>query len=287
MKKIVFLVLAAFLALVNIAYAATTTTTTTNWDSAASLERVNKIGQKILSANKLPTQITFNVSDEDHVNAYATVDKNIYVYRGLLEYVQDDQELAAVLSHEIGHVVNAHCAKQTILSGIIANLKPATTNTKLNTGIDLTKELVSLKMSRNDEYDADITGAELMYKAGYNPNAMISILNKICENTIDITSSHPSGINRLVNIYDYMSYTNPKSLTSAYNSDSYKIAMQAIDLSTQARQENAKKQAKWEKKMEKLKQKRIKNVQKAQSGLNGWDASYTILNILSTTSQSN
>ncbi len=279
MKKIIYLILTVFVMFnLNISYAATT-----NWDSAASLERVNTIGQKILTANKLPAQIVFNVSEEDHVNAYATIDKNIYVYRGLLEYVQDDQELAAVLSHEIGHVVNAHCARQTILSAIIAALKPTSTNTKVNAGLDITQELVSLKMSRNDEYEADITGAELMYKAGYNPNAMISILNKICENTIDVISTHPSGVNRLVNIYDYMSYTNPKSLTTQYNSSSYTVAMQAIDLKTNVRKADAKKQAKWEKKMEKLKQKRIKNALRAQSNLNGWDASYTILNILSTT----
>ena len=55
------------------AYSATTTTTKTNWNGAASLKRVNTIGSKILKANSLPQGITFKVSDDESINAYANI----------------------------------------------------------------------------------------------------------------------------------------------------------------------------------------------------------------------
>lgn len=64
-----------------------------------------------------------------------------------------------------------------------------------------------LKMSRSEEYEADITGADLMTKAGYNPLAMVSVLYKIGGNYKDFTSAHPSGDKRTMYIYDYITYT--------------------------------------------------------------------------------
>ena len=284
MKKILLSVFAILFFSVS-SFAATTTTT--NWDSAAALKKVNTIGQKILKANSLPTQVEFKVSDEDHVNAYATIDKQVYVYKGLLEFVQDDTELAAVISHELGHIINGHCARQTILSAVMADVvSGATANTNLSDTSNIAQNLVSLKMSRNDEYEADITGAELMQNAGYNPLGMISVLNKICENSIDVFSTHPSGEKRLMNIYNYMVYVYPDLAKKTYNSDSYKAAYTVIKANRDKINKNEKTLSKHNKKMAKLKAKRAKALAKAkQSGTTGWDTSYAILKMMSTESQ--
>lgn len=284
MKKILLSVLGVLFFAVS-SFAATTTATT-NWDSEAALKRVNTIGQKILKANSLPTQVEFKVSDEDHVNAYATIDKQVYVYKGLLEFVQDDTELAAVISHELGHIINGHCARQTILSAVMSDVvTTATAGTNLSETSNIAQNLVSLKMSRNDEYEADITGAELMQTAGYNPLGMISVLNKICENSIDVFSTHPSGEKRLMNIYNYMVYVYPDLAKKTYNSDSYKAAYTVIKTNRDKINKNEKSIAKHNKKMEKLKAKRAKALAKAkQTGSTGWDTSYAILKILSTES---
>ena len=56
------------------------------------------------------------------------------------------------------------------------------------------------ELSRNDEFEADITGVDLMTKAGYNPLAMVSLLNKISGDAyIDILQTHPSGEKRILN----------------------------------------------------------------------------------------
>ena len=57
----------------------------TDWDSEAALKRVNTIGAKLLKANNVNYPIEFKVSNEEDVNAYANIDKEIYVYKGLLE----------------------------------------------------------------------------------------------------------------------------------------------------------------------------------------------------------
>ena len=98
MKKSLFALVLGVFAFVFSTAAGFAATTTTNWDSAANLKRVNTIGTKLLKANNLPDGITFKVSDEDTVNAYANINKEVYVYRGLLEAVENDDELAGVIA---------------------------------------------------------------------------------------------------------------------------------------------------------------------------------------------
>ena len=95
-----------------------------DWNSTAALNRVNTIGTNIIKSNGIGQQITFKVSEQADVNAYANINKEVYVYKGLLDYVTNDEELAAVISHELGHILNGHCAKQGVLNtgvNILAN----------------------------------------------------------------------------------------------------------------------------------------------------------------------
>lgn len=198
MKKIVFSIVFMLIANVAVFAATATVATTTNWDSAAAVQRVNTIGKKLIVANGIGQNITFKVSDQADINAYANINKEVYVYKGLLQYVTDDQELAAVISHELGHILNGHCAKQGVLNtgvNILANIASRKVGT-VAAGVG--QQLVSSKMSRKDEFEADITGVDIMTKAGYNPLAMISVLNKICGNYVDILQSHPSGEKKII-----------------------------------------------------------------------------------------
>ena len=200
MKKILILFAVIFIGL---QANAATTETTSNWDSAAAQKRLNNIAYKIIKANSLPDGISIKISDGDEANAYANINKEIYVYRGLLNYATTDEEIAAVISHEMGHIINGHNAKQTILNSLIANI---TGDSSQSVSAAAVQELSSAKLSRKDEFEADLSGVDLLVKAGYNPLAMVSVLNKICGNYIDIISTHPSGEKRLMNVYDYVAY---------------------------------------------------------------------------------
>lgn len=282
MKKILIAIFALFLGL-SVNAATTATTTTSNWDSAAAQKNLNNIAYKLIKANNLPDGISIKVSNEDEANAYANINKEIYVFKGLLNYATTDEEIAAIISHEMGHIINGHNAKQSILNTLIANV---TGDSSKSVGAAAFQELSSAKLSRKDEFEADLSGVDLLVKAGYNPLAMISVLNKICGNYIDIISTHPSGEKRLMNIYDYVSYNYPEWTKKGYNSDSYKKAYALISLNVEERNASAKLTKKYEKQQEKLKKEKIKRAKKMLKANNGWNSAYNTLLLLNSTESS-
>ena len=287
MKKIFIALFALFLGL-QVNAATTTATTSTNWDSATAQKRLNNIAYKIIKSNSLPSGISVKVSNDENANAYANINKEIYVFKGMLNYATTDDEIAAVLSHEIGHIVNGHNAKQSILNSVISSVTGSVTpeTNAQAIGVVAAEQLSSSHFSRKDEYEADITAVDLLVKAGYNPLALISVLNKICGNYIDVMSTHPTGEKRLMNVYDYTSYNYPNLAKKGYATDSYKKAYALINLNVQERNASAKKVAKWKKQQEKLKKDKIKRAKKMLKSNNGWDAVYTTLQIMSTPSSS-
>lgn len=256
----------------------------TNWTTKANVDRVNKIGKSLLSRNNLPTKISFKVIETDDINAFANADKEIYVYTGLLKFVNNDAELAGVIAHEIGHIVNNHVAKQnvvgTVTSTAIAN---ANIDSRLKAGANTANNLTMLKMSRTEEYEADITGVDLMTKAGYNPLAMVSVLYKISGSYKDFISTHPSGDKRTMYIYDYITYTYPEKAKLGYNTDSYKKFMQYASPIVKERNSDPKKLQAFNKKQEKLKAKRAAKLEKYKTAKdsNGWDKSFNIIRAVS------
>ncbi len=281
MKKILalMLTLAASMQLSVFAAAANT-----NWTSKANVERVNRIGKALLAKNNLPTKINFKVIETDDVNAFANADKEICVYTGLLKFVNNDSELAGVIAHEIGHIVNNHVAKQNVVGTVTATaLYNTNMDARLKAAANSANNLTMLKMSRTEEYEADITGVDLMTKAGYNPLAMVSVLYKIGGSYADFTSTHPSGDKRTMYIYDYITYTYPAKAKVPYNTDSYKKFMAYAGPIVKERNSNPKKLAAFNKQQEKLKAKRAAKLEKYKTAkqTNGWDRSMTVLRAIS------
>ncbi len=250
----------------------------TDWNSEAALTRVNTIGNKILKANNVNFDIEFKVSDEEDVNAYANIDKEVYVYRGLLEYVNNDEELAGVISHEMGHIINGHCAKQGVLGVGIATVASQITQNELVSAVG--QQLATSKLSRSDEFEADLSGVDMMTKAGYNPLAMISLLNKITGNYVDILQTHPSGEKRLMNIYNYVEYNYPAKLKAGFNSDSYEKSLLVINPNVEKRKASKKLTKKYEKEQKKLLKKKEKRAKKMQGKNSIWDGYYTTLQLM-------
>lgn len=251
-----------------------------DWDSAAALSRVNTIGTKLLKSSNIQQPIEFKVSEQEDINAYANLEKEIYVYKGLLQYVDDDTELAAVISHEIGHILNGHCAKQGVLNTGIAVIASKAAQKYNQTAVAAAQQLTVSKISRTDEFEADLTGVDVMSKAGYNPLAMVSVLNKICGNYIDILQTHPSGEKRLMNIYNYVSYNNPVQIQKGFDSESYKKALLVIQPNVEKRVKSKRLQAKFEKEQKKLIAQKMKRAKKMQKTNTIWDGYYTALTLM-------
>jgi predicted Zn-dependent protease len=144
-------------------------------------DRVRRVGQTLLDhMDKRDVPYTFKVIDGKDINAFSLPGGPVYVYRGLLDMMGDDDDaLACVLGHECGHVNGRHAARQ-ISSAYATNLLllaiPNPTAANLASGA---ASLVSLKYSRDDEYEADRRGLSYAHFAHYDPNGMIRFFGKL------------------------------------------------------------------------------------------------------------
>jgi predicted Zn-dependent protease len=124
---------------------------------------------------------TFKIIDTDDINAFSLPGGFIYVNFGLLNFVNSDDELAGVMGHEMGHVERRHVvtlpAKEQALNVLIGILSVFSVFAYRFGG--LLGEAAIQKMSRQDELQADQYGLMLMTRAGYDPNAMVSFMERL------------------------------------------------------------------------------------------------------------
>ena len=140
---------------------------------------VRDIGERLLEHTPdAGEEYHFSILDNDQVNAFATGDGYIFVSRGLLAFLQSEDELAAVVGHEIGHVVGRHMRKRKVTDiagkslGMIAAIATGRGELMRDVANPLTTLLVS-GYGREMELEADRLGGEFMARAGYDPEAII------------------------------------------------------------------------------------------------------------------
>ncbi len=173
-------------------------------------EWVQRIGARLAAKSGTEFKYTFHVVDAPQINAFCLPGGHIFVYTGLRKVVKTDDELAAVLAHEITHAEEHHYAKQFAKSSkrnalfsavsIFAGL-PGVASQALNI-LDFS---MSQKYSREHETEADTAGLFRMKRAGFDPNAMVTVLKNLADEDdnsgIDQwMSDHPEGKKRVAHI---------------------------------------------------------------------------------------
>ncbi|MBI4707036.1 MAG: M48 family metalloprotease [Candidatus Omnitrophica bacterium] len=152
-------------------------------------ERALAIGRKVaFVSERKDIEYNFYVIEDKELNASTFPGGFIFMNKGLMDVLNDD-ELAYVLAHEVGHVAARHIAKKIqsnmayqLLLGVAFAGTGSGSGENAQTiaqGVDTVYNLISLSYSRKDEYEADRLGVKYAYLAGFNPYGAINALEKI------------------------------------------------------------------------------------------------------------
>ncbi len=183
---------------------------------------VNRVGQSLALFSMRPETFggyRFHVLDSDEINAFAAPGGLILVTRGLLQCCQTEDELAAVLAHEIGHVEKLHGLRAiktgrlnsalTILAveagKNLAGEQLAEVTKAFDESInDITTTLMNSGYSRRLEFEADAAAVEILKKAGYSPGALVAMLENMQANWVstrmDFAATHPPPTDRIAQL---------------------------------------------------------------------------------------
>jgi len=149
-------------------------------------EYVNRVGQNIVLHSDAKIPFTIKVIDSDEVNAFALPGGFFYVNKGLILAADNEAELAGVMAHEIAHVAARHAMETEakmramdlgVLAGIL--LGGGIIGNVLYNGGGFFESLAFLKFTRGAEEEADKLGVQYMWAAGYDPNAMATMFEKL------------------------------------------------------------------------------------------------------------
>lgn len=148
-------------------------------------ERVENIARRIAEiCDRQELVYTIRVINKDEVNAFALPGGYIYVYKGLIDEVKNDDQLAGVIAHEFGHITAKHALKRMEASyayTMLQILSATSGNAQMLQGIDLAFASIITGYSREDEFQADRLSLKYMEKAGYDPKEMIVFLERLQE----------------------------------------------------------------------------------------------------------
>ncbi|MEA5625573.1 M48 family metallopeptidase [Nostoc sp. UHCC 0251] len=162
---------------------------------------VEQIGRRLVASSDRPKlPFTFQVVDDDAINAFATLGGYVYVHTGLLKAADNEAELASVIAHEIGHIGGKHLVKQMRQKAIASGLATATgldRNIAVGIGVDLA---LNRPRSRQDEFDADQRGLRTLARAGYAQSGMVTFMQKLLKKGGSVPtflSTHPGTSDRI------------------------------------------------------------------------------------------
>lgn len=174
---------------------------------------VRRVGERLAEVSGQPDQDwQFNVIDDDTPNAFALPGGYVGVHKGLFDVVRTDDELAAVMAHEIGHVVARHPAermsREALVQTGLAALGGASASTAQIAAAAATLGLV-LPFSREQESEADAIGLQYMAEAGYDPRAAVDVWRRFeqlesTQGAPQFLPTHPAAGNRIQNLQALM-----------------------------------------------------------------------------------
>jgi predicted Zn-dependent protease len=169
----------------------------------------------------------FVVLDDKTINAFATPGGFVFVTSGAIEQASTEDELAAILAHEVAHVRRGHALgsikksrlagvlKETLNSSVQLDAEQLGSLTEAFEGSmsDMTDALIVKGYSRDTEFEADAVGLEIMIKAGYDPSSFVSYLKKLSSHqdtgSGGFYATHPKASDRIAKLEEKVAAASP------------------------------------------------------------------------------
>jgi beta-barrel assembly-enhancing protease len=160
-------------------------------DDRLETQYILKLGRRLAATISPQTSwpFEFRVIQQKDVNAFALPGGKVFINIGTIMAAENEAQLAGVMAHEIAHVYMQHSAQMvekekvkqdlTALAGASIGNQKGSLESIIRAGIKAAGGIFMLKYSRDDETQADEVGAIILYKAGYNPQAMADFLKTL------------------------------------------------------------------------------------------------------------
>ena len=226
------------------------------------LGRLKTVGGRIARGARRDKQSwDYAVFDSDTKNAFVLPGNRVGFYKGMMDFTDNDDQVAAIMGHEVGHVTAKHAAERvstnlagqlavtggTILAGsqIRKSCKQAQTRQgqagcfqRANRQTQLLNQAlgigfmvgVSLPFSRKHESQSDLLGARYMQRAGYDPYQSVKLWEKMAENNPsrqpEFLSTHPDPSRRARDLHNYIK-CQERAGSQGWGDDSLKAALKA------------------------------------------------------------
>ncbi len=207
------------------------------YDNEAATRYVNELGQTLGQFAQCPQEpykgYRFILLDSDAINAFAAPGSFIFLTRGMLRVCDTEEELAAILAHEIAHIEHDHAVKaikqsrgadfwKTLGTEIAKNAadrdQTQLTDTFSGMAGDAFKTLSVTGYSRESEQDADRSAVALLKRAGYPPSALVSMLqkmeSKLRPGGLDFVKTHPRPVDRITTVQPLVGSAKPAAVES-------------------------------------------------------------------------
>ncbi len=167
---------------------------------------VNAIGQRLVRQSSRPDlPFTFQVVEDDSINAFATLGGFVYVNTGLIRRADNEAELAGVVAHEIAHITEKHVLdrlRQAAIAQGVLNATGVDPDVLVNIAYEL---VINRPNSRSAEYEADQVGLTILTRSNYAPVGMVNFFERLLSGgggLPQFLNTHPDTRNRVARLRD-------------------------------------------------------------------------------------
>lgn len=196
----------------------------------AAQAHVDRVGARLVAAleqllrsqdRQSPYPFEFHLlRDEQTVNAFALPGGQVFITYALYDQLRTEGELAGVVGHEIGHVLERHgaqrLAKQRLTQGLTGAVATASGDARTAQMAQVVGSLINMKYGRDDELGADRWGVRLTLMADYDPRAMLGVMEVLDKaggaGPPEFLSTHPKPANRVAYIRELLASEFPEGI---------------------------------------------------------------------------